>query len=49
MADHEEPPTDDLKKMEELAHVGGDGEEKGKVEERLRSVSPFRSGNLRLY
>ena len=41
LQDNKEPPTDDPKKMEELARVGpGDEKAKSMVEEKLRDVSP---------
>ena len=39
LPDNEEPPTDNLKKMEELAHIGGDEGLKSIVEEKLHEVS----------
>ena len=41
LADHEEPPIGDPKKMEELAYVGEDESKKRAVEEALREVSSF--------
>ena len=41
LPDDEEPPTDDSKKMEELAHVGENENAKSKVEKKLRTVSSF--------
>ena len=42
LPDHEEPPVNDPKKMEELAYVGeGDEKLKSMVEEKVRDVSLF--------
>ena len=41
LPDDEEPPADDPKKMEELAHVGENENAKSKVEKKLRTVSSF--------
>ena len=39
LPDHEEPPADNLRKMEELAYVGEDEMKKSEVEEKLCEVS----------
>lgn len=46
LPDHEEPPADDPKKMEELAYVGEDEKDQKKkaaAEDVLRDVSSFNS------
>ena len=48
LPDDEEPPANDTKKMEELAHVGEDTDAKIEVEARLRAVSSLAENFRRL-